>query len=144
MFRIRFVVPRSELLSVYLCLAHSHLIYLLEAYGATCRSILLRLFVLQKSFLKIVFGLPRLHFSREPFEPVRPFKVLSLKALYYLGLLVLSSSLVFGRDPMLKSTKVSQAYGVRMNSTIYESKRFKYQTGAILNERFLHQLSVSD
>lgn len=106
----------------------------------------------------IVFGLPRLHSSMELFERVRSFKVPPLRALYYLGLLVLSMRVVkrevytylcFERVYMLRSTRVSQGYGVPMTRTGNGTRRFRDQAGTILNGckalygQFLHQLSVN-
>lgn len=146
LFRVRKFVPRHAMLNVYYALIHSHIVHLLEIYGCADRTILDRVFLLQKRALKTIFGFDRLYPTEELFACVSRFGILPVKALYYRGVFVYAvkilrglvhSGLVFSRNAVSVRTRSAGGYFVPSSRMGYGNRRYMYVGCRLVNE-FLH------
>lgn len=81
MFKIRSFVPNHVMEKIYNALIHSKLTYMVSCYGTAFKTVLDRLFVLQKRALKMVHNLP-LDYSTINLFLIKAQRCLPLKSLY--------------------------------------------------------------
>lgn len=79
-YRVRQFVPRTALLKFYFGCIHSHLQYLIIAWGHACKSKLRKLQVLQNRCIKTIFSLPPLFPTLQLYTQL-PHNILPIKGL---------------------------------------------------------------